>query len=45
MLKPGSPALTVLLGALIAISPFAMDIYLASMPSMGVSLATSTTPS
>jgi MFS transporter, DHA1 family, multidrug resistance protein len=43
MLRAGSPALTVLLGALIAISPFAMDIYLASMPSMSVSLATTTT--
>ncbi len=43
MLKPGSPALTVLLGALIGILPFAMDIYLASMPSMTVSLATSAT--
>ena len=42
MLKTGSPALTVLLGALIAISPFAMDIYLASMPSMSVSLTTTT---
>ncbi len=41
MLKSGSPALTVLLGALVAISPFAMDIYLASMPSMTTSLATS----
>jgi DHA1 family bicyclomycin/chloramphenicol resistance-like MFS transporter len=34
MLKPGQPAMTVLLGALIAIAPLAMDIYLASMPSM-----------
>ena len=41
MLKAGSPALTVLLGALIGISPFAMDVYLASMPSMTVSLSTS----
>ena len=29
-----SPAMTVLLGSLIAAAPFAMDIYLASMPSM-----------
>ena len=43
MLKAGSPALTVLLGALIGILPFAMDIYLASMPSMTVSLAASPT--
>jgi DHA1 family bicyclomycin/chloramphenicol resistance-like MFS transporter len=34
--------MTVLLGALIAVAPLAMDIYLASMPSMG--LALSTTP-
>jgi len=34
MLKPEQGALTLLLGALIAIAPFAMDIYLASMPSM-----------
>jgi DHA1 family bicyclomycin/chloramphenicol resistance-like MFS transporter len=40
MLKAGQPALTVLLGALIAVSPFAMDIYLASMPSMTTALAT-----
>jgi DHA1 family bicyclomycin/chloramphenicol resistance-like MFS transporter len=33
-LKPESAAMTVLLGALIAVAPFAMDIYLASMPSM-----------
>ena len=31
---PRPPGLTVLLGALIAIGPLAMDIYLASMPSM-----------
>jgi DHA1 family bicyclomycin/chloramphenicol resistance-like MFS transporter len=43
MLKPGSTAFTVLLGALIAISPFAMDIYLSSMPSMGASLGTTAT--
>jgi DHA1 family bicyclomycin/chloramphenicol resistance-like MFS transporter len=40
MLKAGQPTLTVLLGALIAVSPFAMDIYLASMPSMTTALAT-----
>jgi DHA1 family bicyclomycin/chloramphenicol resistance-like MFS transporter len=34
VLKPGDAALTVLLGGLIAIGPLAMDIYLASMPSM-----------
>jgi len=33
-LKSDSPAITLLLGALIAIAPLAMDIYLASMPSM-----------
>ncbi|MEO8848407.1 MAG: multidrug effflux MFS transporter [Casimicrobiaceae bacterium] len=43
MLRAGGPALTVLLGALIGISPFAMDIYLVSMPSMTVSLAASVT--
>ena len=31
--------MTVLLGALIAVAPFAMDIYLASMPSMTHALA------
>ncbi len=41
MLKPGQPAMTVLLGALIASAPLAMDIYLASMPSMTRSLAAS----
>jgi DHA1 family bicyclomycin/chloramphenicol resistance-like MFS transporter len=39
MLKPQQAATTVLLGALIAVSPLAMDIYLASMPSMTRSLA------
>jgi DHA1 family bicyclomycin/chloramphenicol resistance-like MFS transporter len=34
MLDSGAPAMTVLLVALIAIAPLAMDIYLASMPSM-----------
>jgi MFS transporter, DHA1 family, multidrug resistance protein len=33
-IKSDSPAITLLLGALIAIAPLAMDIYLASMPSM-----------
>jgi DHA1 family bicyclomycin/chloramphenicol resistance-like MFS transporter len=42
MLDSGAPAMTVLLGALIAIAPLAMDIYLASMPSM--TRALSTTP-
>jgi DHA1 family bicyclomycin/chloramphenicol resistance-like MFS transporter len=37
--KAESPATTVLLGALIALAPFAMDIYLASMPSMTHALA------
>jgi MFS transporter, DHA1 family, multidrug resistance protein len=40
MLQPGQAALTVLLGALIAVAPLAMDIYLASMPSMTRALAT-----
>src|SRR6266704_594849 len=34
MLRRDQPAMTVLLGALIAVAPLAMDIYLASMPSM-----------
>jgi MFS transporter, DHA1 family, multidrug resistance protein len=34
IIKAESGAMTLLLGALIAASPFAMDIYLASMPSM-----------
>ena len=38
-MKPGSSGMTLLLGALIAVSPFAMDIYLASMPSMTEALA------
>ncbi len=42
MLKPHQPATTVLLGALIAVAPLAMDIYLASMPSMTHALAAST---
>ena len=41
MRNRGSPASTVLLGALIAAAPFAMDIYLASMPSMTRALAAS----
>jgi DHA1 family bicyclomycin/chloramphenicol resistance-like MFS transporter len=36
-----TPTSTVLLGALIAAAPFAMDIYLASMPSMTRALGTS----
>ncbi len=39
MLNPQQAATTVLLGALIAIAPLAMDIYLASMPSMTRALA------
>jgi len=39
MLRKDQPAMTVLLGALIAIAPLAMDIYLASMPSMTRSLS------
>jgi len=39
VLKPEQGALTVLLGALIAVAPLAMDIYLASMPSMTSALA------
>src|SRR5437764_6484286 len=34
MLRRDQPAMTLMLGALIAIAPLAMDIYLASMPSM-----------
>ena len=41
MLRHDQPAMTLLLGALIAIAPLAMDIYLASMPSMTRALATS----
>ncbi|HVO87723.1 MAG TPA: multidrug effflux MFS transporter [Casimicrobiaceae bacterium] len=41
MLRPGHTALTVLLGALIAVAPVAMDVYLPSMPSMTRALATS----
>jgi DHA1 family bicyclomycin/chloramphenicol resistance-like MFS transporter len=38
-LRTESAAMTLLLGALIAIAPFTMDIYLASMPSMTHALA------
>jgi DHA1 family bicyclomycin/chloramphenicol resistance-like MFS transporter len=41
MLKPSQPGMTVLLGALVAVAPLAMDIYLASMPSMARALAAS----
>ncbi|HET9047094.1 MAG TPA: multidrug effflux MFS transporter, partial [Casimicrobiaceae bacterium] len=41
MRATASPASTVLLGALIAAAPVAMDIYLASMPSMTRALAAS----
>src|SRR5689334_12405047 len=34
MLTAGSPALTVLLGALTALGPLSMDIYLVSVPSV-----------
>ena len=37
-----APALTVMLGALIAVAPLAMDIYLASMPSMTRALGATT---
>jgi DHA1 family bicyclomycin/chloramphenicol resistance-like MFS transporter len=38
MLRGDQPAMTLLLGALIAVAPLAMDIYLASMPSMARAL-------
>jgi len=41
MLKPSQPGMTVLLGALVAVAPLAMDIYLASMPSMARFLSAS----
>ena len=41
MLKPGADAPTLLLGALIALAPMTMDIYLASMPSMVGALSAS----
>jgi len=40
-MRADSKAMTVMLGALIAVAPLAMDIYLASMPSMTRALATS----
>src|ERR1041385_77657 len=40
MLRRDQPAMTVLLGALIAVAPLAMDIYLASVPSMAGALST-----
>jgi DHA1 family bicyclomycin/chloramphenicol resistance-like MFS transporter len=39
MLQKDQPAMTLLLGALIAVAPLAMDIYLASMPSMARALS------
>lgn len=39
MLRGDQPAMTLLLGALIAVAPLAMDIYLASMPSMARALS------
>jgi DHA1 family bicyclomycin/chloramphenicol resistance-like MFS transporter len=41
-LKADSPAMTLLLGALIAASPLSMDIYLASMPTMTQALHATT---
>jgi DHA1 family bicyclomycin/chloramphenicol resistance-like MFS transporter len=41
MLKPDQLGMTLLLGALIAVAPLAMDIYLASMPTMARALAAS----
>ena len=41
MLRSNQPAMTVLLGALVAVAPLAMDIYLASMPSMARALSAS----
>jgi DHA1 family bicyclomycin/chloramphenicol resistance-like MFS transporter len=41
-LKPESPGMTLLLGALIATPPLAMDIYLASMPTMTTALHATT---
>ncbi len=38
MLRPTSAAMTWLLGALVALAPLTMDIYLVSMPSMTVAL-------
>ena len=39
MLKSDHPAMTLLLGGLVAIAPLAMDIYLPSMPAMSRALA------
>jgi len=41
VLRSNQPAMTVLLGALVAVAPLAMDIYLASMPSMARALSAS----
>ena len=41
MLRPDSPAMTWLLGGLVAMGPLAMDIYLVSMPTMGAALGAS----
>jgi DHA1 family bicyclomycin/chloramphenicol resistance-like MFS transporter len=41
VLKPDRPTLTLLLGALVAIAPLAMDIYLPSMPAMARALSAS----
>ena len=38
MLRPDHPAMTLLLGALVAIAPLAMDIYLPAMPAMTTAL-------
>ena len=38
MLRPDHPAMTLLLGALVAIAPLAMDIYLPAMPAMTAAL-------
>ena len=41
MLRSNHPAMTLLLGGLVAVAPLAMDIFLASMPSMARALAAS----
>ena len=41
MLRPNSPAMTWLLGALVTLAPLTMDIYLVSMPSMTAALGAS----
>jgi DHA1 family bicyclomycin/chloramphenicol resistance-like MFS transporter len=38
MLRPDHPAMTLLLGALVAVAPLAMDIYLPAMPAMTAAL-------